>query len=126
LGHERWVYLWADGVYSGLRAEDERLSALVVIGVNERSQKRFLAIEDGVCESKQSWRELLLTVKQRGLTIPRRSWRWRDDALGFWAALEEGYPATRHQRCQVHKIANVLNYLPKAVQPKAEQAIAQI
>jgi transposase-like protein len=78
LGHERWVCLWADGIDSGLRAEDERLSALVVIGVNERSQKRFLA-------------------------------------------LEEGYPATRHQRCQVHKIANVLNYLPKA-----EQAIAQI
>lgn len=78
MGHERWVYLWADGVYSGLRAEDERLSALVVIGANERSRKRFLA-------------------------------------------LEEGYPATRHQRCQVHKIANVPNYLPKA-----EQAIAQI
>lgn len=125
LGKERWVYLWADGIYSGLRAEDERLCALVVIGVNERGQKHFLAIEDGVRESKQSWRELLLCLKKRGLTIPPRL-AVGDGALGFWAAIEEVYPQTRPQRCWVHKLANVLNYLPKAIQPKAKQALAQI
>ena len=112
-------------IYSGLRAEDARLCALVVIGVNELGQKHFLAIEDGVRESKQSWRELLLGLKKRGLTIPPRL-AVGDGALGFWAALEEVYPQTRPQRCWVHKIANVLNYLPKAIQPKAKQALAQI
>lgn len=125
LGKERWVYVWADGIYSGLRAEDERLCALVVIGVNERGEKHFLAIEDGVRESKQSWRELLLDLKARGLEIPPRL-AVGDGALGFWAALEEVYPATRQQRCWVHKVANVLNYLPKAVQPRAKAALQEI
>ncbi len=125
LGKDRWVYLWADGIYSGLRAEDEKLCALVVIGVNERGEKHFLAIEDGVRESKQSWRELLLDLQRRGLTIPAKL-AVGDGALGFWAALEEVYPETRHQRCWVHKVANVLNYLPKAAQPKAKSALQQI
>jgi transposase-like protein len=119
------VYVWADGIYSGLRAEDERLCALVVIGVNERGEKHFLAIEDGVRESKQSWRELLLDLKQRGLAIAPKL-AVGDGALGFWAALGEIYPATRQQRCWVHKAANVLNYLPQAVQPKAKGALSQI
>jgi transposase-like protein len=106
LGRERWVYLWADGIYSGLRSEDQRLCALVVIGVNERGQKKFLAIEDGVRESTQSWRELLLDLKRRGLAIPPRL-AVGDGALGFWAALEEIYPETR-QRCWKHKAVNVL------------------
>jgi len=125
LGKERWVYLWADGIYSGLRAEDERLCALVVIGVNERGEKHFLAIEDGVRESKQSWRELLLGLKQRGLKLAPKL-AVGDGALGFWAALEELYPETRSQRCWVHKMANVLNYLPKSVQPKAKAALHEI
>jgi transposase-like protein len=125
LGKERWVYLWVDGIYSGLRSEDERLCALVVIGVNERGQKRFLAIEDGVRESKQSWRELLLALKGRGLAIPPRL-AVGDGALGFWAALEEIYPETRHQRCWKHKTVNVLNYLPRALQPKAKAALHEI
>jgi putative transposase len=125
LGKDRWVYLWADGIYSGLRAEGEKLCALVVIGVNERGEKHFLAIEDGVRESKQSWRELLLDLQRRGLTIPAKL-AVGDGALGFWAALEEVYPQTRHQRCWVHKVANVLNYLPKAVQPKVKSALQQI
>lgn len=70
LDRDRWVYLWADGIYSGLRAEDQRLCVLVVVGVNERGEKRFLAIEDGVRESTQSWREVLLSLKRRGLTAP--------------------------------------------------------
>ena len=125
LGKERWVYLWADGIYSGLRAEDERLCALVVIGVNERGEKHFLAIEDGVRESKQSWRELLLDLKGRGLKLAPKL-AVGDGALGFWAALEEIYPETRQQRCWVHKMANVLNYLPKSVQPKAKAALHEI
>ena len=119
LGKERWVYLWADGIYSGLRGEDERLCALVVIGVNERGHKKFLAIEDGVRESKESWREVLRQLKRRGLEIPPKL-AVGDRALGFWAALEEVYPQTRQQLCWKHKTVNVLNYLPRAVQPKAK------
>lgn len=125
LSQDRWVYVWADGIYSGLRAEDERLCALVVIGVNERGEKHFLAIEDGVRESKQSWRELLLDLKARGLAIPPKL-AVGDGALGFWPALEEVYAETRQQRCWVHKVANVLNYLPRAVQPKAKAALQEI
>jgi transposase-like protein len=125
LGKERWVYLWADGIYSGVRAEAQQLCALVVIGVNERGQKRFLAIEDGVRESTQSWREVLLGLKKRGLTRPPML-AVGDGALGFWGALEEVFPATVQQRCWVHKIRNVLNYLPKAVQEKAKRALAEI
>lgn len=125
LDRDRWVYVWVDGIYSGLRAEDERLCALVVIGVNERGEKKFLAIEDGVRESKQSWREVLLGLKGRGLTIPPKL-AVGDGALGFWAAVREVFPETRQQRCWVHKTANVLNYLPKSLQPKAKAALHEI
>ncbi len=129
VSRDRWVYWWVDGIYSGLRGEHQRLCALVVIGVNDRGEKHFLAIEDGVRESTQSWREVLLDLKNRGLEVPPKL-AVGDGALGFWAALEEVYPETRHQRCWVHttpwmeeverrrkpkpKTANVLNYLPKA------------
>ena len=125
LAQDHWVYLWADGIYSGLRAEGQKLCALVVIGVNERGEKHFLAIEDGVRESTQSWRELLLGLKRRGLEKPPQL-AVGDGALGFWAALDEVYPETVHQRCWVHKTANVLNYLPKSVQPKAKKALQEI
>ena len=124
LGKDRWVYIWADGVYSGLRAEQSRLCALVVIGVNERGQKRFLAIEDGVRESTQSWREVLLKLKSRGMNVPELA--IGDGAMGFWAALEEVYPESRQQRCWMHKTMNVLNCLPKSVQQKAKQALHAI
>ena len=124
LDQDRWVYVWADGVYSGLRAEDARLCALVVIGVNERGEKHFLAIEDGMRESTQSWREVLLGLKARGMNTPRLA--VGDGAMGFWAALEEICPDTRQQRCWMHKSANVLNGLPKSVQPRAKQALHEI
>jgi transposase-like protein len=125
LDKDRWVYWWVDGIYSGLRAEGQRLCALVVVGVNDRGEKRFLAIEDGVRESTQSWREVLLDLKARGIdTAPELG--VGDGALGFWAALEEIFPATRTQRCWVHKTANVLNYLPKSVQAKAKQGLHEI
>jgi transposase-like protein len=124
LDKDRWVYIWADGVYSGLRAEDAKLCALVIIGVNERGEKHFLAIEDGVRESTQSWREVLLSLKARGLSAPKLG--IGDGAMGFWAALEEAYPETRHQRCWMHKTGNVLNCMPKSIQPKVKSALHEI
>ncbi|MFQ5757848.1 MAG: IS256 family transposase [Acidiferrobacterales bacterium] len=123
-GKDRWVYIWVDGIYSGLRAEQQRLCALVVVGVNERGEKHFLAIEDGVRESLLSWREVLLGLKHRGLQAPALA--VGDGALGFWAALGEVYPQTRQQRCWLHKTGNVLNTLPKSVQPKAKRALHDI
>jgi transposase-like protein len=124
LDADRWVYLWVDGIYSGVRAENQRLCALVVMGVNERGQKHFLAIADGVRESAQSWREVLLGLKARGLAAPLLA--VGDGALGFWAALEEIFPGTRVQRCWVHKTANILNYLPRSLQPKAKSMLHEI
>ncbi len=124
LGKDRWVYIWADGVYSGLRAEDAKLCALVIIGVNERGEKRFLAIEDGIRESTQSWREVLLSLKACGMKAPKLG--IGDGAMGFWAALDEVYPETRHQRCWMHKTGNVLNAMPKSIQPKVKQALHEI
>lgn len=124
LDKDRWVYLWVDGIHSGLRAEDTKLCALTVIGVNERGEKHFLAIEDGSRESTQSWREVLLKLKARGMNAPKLV--IGDGALGFWAAADQIYPDTRQQRCWVHKTANVLNKLPKSGQPKAKQALHDI
>ena len=124
LDSERWVYVWADGVYSGLRAERAKLCALVVLGVNARGEKRFLAMEDGVRESTQSWREVLLKLKSRGMNVPELA--IGDGAMGFWSALEEVYPETREQRCWMHKTMNVLNCLPKSSQAKAKQALHAI
>lgn len=124
LAEETWVYVWVDGIYSGLRADDQRLCALVVIGVTSQGEKQLLAIEDGVRESTQSWREVLLQLKARGMKAPTVA--IGDGALGFWGALEEVYPTTQPQRCWVHKTRNVLNALPKSVQPKAKQALHEI
>jgi putative transposase len=125
LDKDRWVYLWADGIYSGLRGESDRLCVLVIIGVNERGQKRFLAIEDGVRESKHSWKDVLHQLKERGLSVAPNL-AVGDGALGFWSALSEVFPTTATQRCWVHKMVNVLNYLPKSVQPKAKSALHEI
>ena len=124
LDKDQWVYIWADGVYSGLRGENEKLCTLVVIGVNERGEKHFLAIEDGIRESTQSWREILLNLKSRGMNIPKLA--IGDGAMGFWAALEEVYGDTRQQRCWMHKTMNILNCLPKSGQAKAKQALHNI
>ena len=101
------------------------MCVLVIIGVNERGEKHFLAIEDGVRESKQSWREVLVNLKGRGMKeAPKLA--VGDGALGFWPALEEVYGETRQQRCWVHKTMNVLNYLPKSSQPKAKRQLHDI
>jgi putative transposase len=137
LDDEPLVYIWADGVHSGLRGEDDKLCALVIVGVTARGQQRFLAIEDGVRESTQSWREVLLSLKSRGMNAPKLaigpSHRLQtndcqavDGAMGFGEAQEKLYPETRQQRCWQHKTMNVLNCLPKLSQRKAKAAIHNI
>ncbi len=124
LDQDRWVYLWVDGIYSGLRAENQRLCALVVIGVNAQGEKHLLALEDGLRESTQSWREVLVDLHARGMNPPELA--IGDGAMGFWAALDELSPTTRQQRCWFHKTGNVLNALPKSVHPKAKRALHAI
>lgn len=125
LAGEHYVYVWADGIYSTLRGEDDRLCLLILIGVNERGEKRLLALSDGYRESKASWLALLQDLQARGLTTPP-ALGIGDGALGFWAALDEAWPQTRHQRCWVHKTANVLNALPKSIQGKAKAGLHEI
>ena len=126
LSDERYVYWWADGVYTGLRAEEtDKQCLMVIIGVKPDGSKERVAIGDGIRESKESWRDLLLDLKERGLKAgPLLA--IGDGAMGFWAALNEVFPATRHQRCWVHKMANVLNALPKSLQGKAKADLKEI
>jgi transposase-like protein len=116
-----YVYVWVDGVHFGVRLEDERLAALVMIGARPDGTKEVIALEDGFRESTESWLSLLRELKARGLRAPVAA--VGDGALGFWAALREVFPETREQRCWVHKIANVLDKLPRAVQPKAKSLL---
>ena len=104
LDKDRWVYVWADGVYSGLRVERTKLCALVVIGVNERGEKHFLAIEDGVRESTQSWSEVLLKLKSRGMNAPKMA--IGGGHMGCWAALEEVSPDAGRTACWSHTTGN--------------------
>jgi transposase-like protein len=124
LSDRRYVYWWVDGVYSNVRLDD-RLCLLVVIGVTEHGHKELIAVEDGHRESEASWLELLTGLRERGLTHgPKLA--VGDGALGFWKALSKLYPDTAHQRCWVHKTANVLNKLPKSVQPKVKAELHEI
>jgi putative transposase len=125
LSGERYVYLWVDGVYFSVRSDDAKQCILVVIGVKETGEKEFLAIDDGYRESEQSWMEVLLDLKRRGLTVSPKL-AVGDGAMGFWEALAKVFPQTRTQRCWVHKTANVLNKLPKSAQPKAKKALQEI
>lgn len=118
LADRDYVYIWADGVYFGVRLDDERLAALVLIGARPDGTKEVIALEDGYRESKESWLSLLRDLKARGMRAPMVA--TGDGALGFWAALGEVFPETREQRCWVHKIANALDKLPKSVQPKVK------
>lgn len=124
LGQKRYVYFWADGVYCNVRMDD-RLCLLVIIGVTEYGKKELVAVEDGYRESSDSWEELLINLRQRGLTNPPKL-AIGDGAMGFWKAISKVYPGCRHQRCWVHKTANVLSKLPKSVQPKVKAALQDI
>ena len=119
LASRRMVYIWAHGVYFQPRMAEEKQCVLVVIGADEWGRKEVLGLTDGYLESTQSWRELLIDLKRRGLTrAPELA--IGDGALGFWAALREVFGSTREQRCWVHKAGNILNAMPKSVQPKAK------
>ncbi|CAF2092324.1 unnamed protein product [Rotaria magnacalcarata] len=119
----KYVYIWADGIYSNVRI-DNRLCLLVVLGVTTDGKKELIAIHDGERESEQSWRELLEDLKHRGLQAPNLA--VGDGAMGFWSALTKVYPQTRQQRCWFHKMGNVLNKAPKAIQPAVKSALQQI
>ena len=125
LSARRYVYVWADGVHVQARLEDEKQCVLVLIGATPEGKKELLGFTDGARESAQDWRELLLDLKSRGLAIAPKL-AIADGALGFWKAIGEVWPATRDQRCWVHKTANVLNKLPKSQQPKAKRALQEI
>ena len=125
---KHYVYVWADGIHFNVRLEDagnDRQCILVLMGATEAGEKELIAITDGYRESAQSWRELLLDCKTRGLKVDPKL-ATGDGALGFWKALREEFPTTREQRCWVHKTANVLNKMPKHLQPKAKAMLHDI
>jgi transposase-like protein len=128
LSQKQYVYLWADGIHVKVRLEDDankKQCILVLIGATADGRKELIAVLDGYRESEQSWSELLLDLKQRGLALAPKI-AVGDGALGFWAALRKVFPETTEQRCWVHKTANVLNKLPKSVQPKAKADLHEI
>jgi len=125
LAARRYVYIWADGIYLQARMEPQAECMLVLIGTTPEGRKDLLGFQVGVRESAQSWRELLVDLKARGLAIAPEL-ATGDGALGFWKALEEVWPTTRHQRCTVHKTANVLDKLPKSVQPAAKADLREV
>jgi putative transposase len=125
LSAKRYVYFWVDGIHVQARLEDDAQCLLVIIGATPEGKKELVGLIDGVRESAQSWKELLLDLKRRGLAMgPELA--VADGALGFWKALPEVWHKTREQRCWVHKTANVLNRLPKSLQGKAKRALQNI
>jgi transposase-like protein len=125
LSAKRYVYFWVDGIHVQARLEDEAQCLLVIVGATPEGKKELVGLVDGVRESAQSWRELLLDLRRRGLAMAPEL-AVADGALGFWQAIEEVWPKTRGQRCWVHKTANVLNKLPKTLQAKAKRALHEI
>lgn len=119
-----FVYVWADGVHFNVRLEEDRLCCLVIVGVRVDGTKELVAIADGYRESTESWADVLRDLKRRGIRAPVLA--VGDGALGFWGALREVFPATKAQRCWVHKVANVLSALPKSAQPGARRTLAEI
>jgi len=125
LSAKHYLYFWADGIHVQARLEDDAQCLLVIIGATPEGKKELVGLVDGVRESAQSWRELLLDLKRRGLAMAPEL-AVADGALGFWQAIEEVWPKTRGQRCWVHKTANVLNKLPKSQHSKAKRALQEI
>jgi transposase-like protein len=119
-----YVYVFADGIHFNVRLEEARLCALVIVGVRSDGTKELVSISDGHRESTESWADVLRGLKRRGMTAPALA--VGDGALGFWGALAEVFPDTVHQRCWVHKMANVMNALPKSAQPAARAALKEV
>jgi transposase-like protein len=125
LAGKRYVYVWADGVHFDIRLEEGRQCILVLMGATAEGKKELIAITDGYRESEQSWKELLLDCKARGLEVEPHL-AIGDGALGFWKATRQVWDTTKQQRCWVHKTANVLDKLPKGSQPKAKRMLHDI
>jgi transposase-like protein len=125
LSARRYVYIWADGVYLQARMEAQAECMLVILGATPEGKKELVGFQVGVRESAQSWRELLVDIKARGLEVPPEI-AVGDGAIGFWRALDEVFPGTRHQRCWVHKTANVLNKFPKSMHPAVKADLREI
>lgn len=125
LSDKRYVYLWADGIHFNVRLEEDRTCILVLMGATADGKKELIAVADGYRESEQSWKSLLLDVKQRGLRVDPKL-ATGDGALGFWKALGQVFPTTRVQRCWVHKMCNVLDKLPKRLHGEAKDRLHQI
>ena len=119
-----YVYLFADGIHFNVRLQEARLCALVIVGVRADGTKELVSITDGHRESTESWADVLRDLKRRGMRAPVLA--IGDGALGFWGALSEVFPDTAHQRCWVHKMANVMNALPKSAQPAARAALCEV
>lgn len=119
-----YVYIWVDGIHLKVRLKQDKICLLVMIGVRVDGTKELIALDDGYRESAESWADLLRSAKRRGMRAPKLA--IGDGALGFWAAVREVFPDTSEQRCWFHKIANVLNALPKSAQPGAKAALAEI
>jgi putative transposase len=124
LAETDYVYVWVDGIHLKVRLEQDKVCLLVMIGVRADGTKELVALDDGHRESTESWLDLLRSCKRRGMRAPVLA--VGDGALGFWAAVREVFPEAREQRCWFHKIANVLNCLPKSAQPGAKAALAEI
>lgn len=125
LSDKNYVYFWVDGVYLQARMESEKNCILVIVAADEYGRKELLALNDGFRESKECWKNLLLDLKERGLSsFPKLA--VGDGALGFWGAITEIFPSTKQQRCWVHKTSNILSKLPQSVQSKAKQLIHNI
>ncbi|QWC85727.1 IS256 family transposase [Nocardioidaceae bacterium] len=124
MGGTDYVYVWVDGVHLKVRLEQDKVCLLVMIGVRADGSKELIALDDGHRESTESWADLLRDCKRRGMRAPVLA--IGDGALGFWAAVRTVFPETREQRCWFHKIANVLNALPKSAQPGAKAALTEI
>ena len=125
LSARRYVYIWADGVYLQARMEPQAECILVIIGATPEGKKELLGFQVGIRESAQSWRELLVDIKARGLAMAPEI-ATGDGAMGFWKALDEAFPGTRHQRCWFHKISNVLNKFPKSMAPAVKSDLQNI
>lgn len=125
LSARRYVYIWADGVYLQARMEDDAACMLVIVGATPEGKKELVGFQVGVRESAQSWRELLVGLKARGLAAAPEI-AVGDGAMGFWKALEEIFPSTRHQRCWQHKLLNILNKVPKSMQPNMKADLREV
>ncbi len=124
LSDRDYVYVWADGIHLSIRLEEDRLCLLVIVGVRPDGTKELIAVDDGYRESADSWRAVLRSLRDRGMQAPLLA--VGDGALGFWGAVRDVWPDTREQRCWFHKLGNVLDKLPKRLQPKAKRLLREV